>query len=338
VKEGNYFFLATLDYNKTLTQAFDAFDVVSCVAPPPPPPPPPPRKEEKPTIKLYKLLLALSDELLTVTTMNKTSFVATVNNTGTELVESVKISVEGIPSEWISIFPPEKNIFPGSVEKYLVVISVPRAADSGVYQLRVKATDKVESNTVLLTLIIGRNLREVADLLLKELEKTKSEAERALLIEKCLDVTIMKTFYDDAQLAYESGMDEYEKGNYEVAINWFEYAIPVEKKILSRADITIKTELDTFSTSKILIPPFYKSEEQFKAAGIYFSEKNYEKICDPILKIRRLIIFGLVFWPGIVIFFIVLAIVLFVLYRRKREKERAMMLLRAKERLKETFH
>ncbi|MDI6826293.1 MAG: hypothetical protein QMD36_03845 [Candidatus Aenigmarchaeota archaeon] len=334
VKEGNYIFLATLDYNSSLTQAFDTFQVVSCPPPPPTPPGPGPVPgPELPSPELYKLILSLSHELLTVTTSNKTSFIATVNNTGTETVESVKILVDGIPSEWISVFPSEKDIFPGDVEKYLVVIDVPRGADVGVYQLRVKATDKVESNTVILTLIIGRNLKEIADLLLEELEKIKSEAERALLIKKCLDITIIKTFHEDAESAFENGMKEYESENYENAINWFEYVIPVEKKVVSMTDITVKTELNTINTSKFLIPPFYKPERQFELAEVYLEEKNYEEICDPILKIRKFIMLGLVFWPGMVIFFIILVIVAFVLYKRKRQKERAIMLLRAKERI-----
>lgn len=279
------------------------------------------------------LKLSLSDELLTVIARNKTSFSATVNNTGTETIESVNISIEGIPKEWISVFPPIKDIFPEEVEKYLVVIDVPRNADSGIYQLRVKATDKVESNTENLTLIIGRNLKEIADLLLKELEGIKAESEKTLLIKKCLDITVIKTFHDDAELAFESGMKEYENKNYEKAINWLIYVIPVEEKVVSKADMTIKTELDTINMSKIFMLPFFKPEEQFRLSRIYLEEKNYEKICDSILEIRRFIMFNLLFWPGIIIFFVILFIVLFIFYKRKKEEKRTMILLRVKERL-----
>jgi hypothetical protein len=121
------------------------------------------------------LELSVSNDILTVKTMNKTSFIATVNNTGAEIVESVNISIEGIPNEWVSVFPPTKDILSGNVEKYLVVIDVPRVADAGVYQLKIRATDKIESNTLNLTLIIGRNMKEISDLLLKEVEKTLKE-------------------------------------------------------------------------------------------------------------------------------------------------------------------
>ena len=280
------------------------------------------------------LKLSLSDELLTVIARNKTSFSATVNNTGAETVEFVNISIEGIPKEWIGVFPQTKDVSPEEAEKYLVVINVPRSADAGIYQLKVKASDSIESNTMILTLIIGRNLKEIADLLLKELERIKAESDKTLLIKKCLDITVIKTFHDDAELAYGNGMKEYENKNYEKAINWLKYVIPAEKKVVSKADITIKTELDTINASKILMLPFFKLEEQFKLSIIYLEEKNYEKICDPILKIRRFVMFSLIFWPGIIIFFIILFILLFVIYKRKRGETRTMLLLRVKERLK----
>lgn len=292
-------------------------------------------QETSPPIKNLKL--SLSDEYLTIMTRNKTSFIATVNNTGSEIVESVNISIKDISKEWISIIPQTKDIFPGETEKYLIVIDVPRGADTGVYKLRVKATDKVESNTETLTLIIGKDSKEVVDLLLKEIERIKAEAERALLIKKCLDVTVIKTFHEDAEVAYENGMKEYENNNYEKAINWFKYVIPFEKQVVSRTEITIKTELETFNSSRILIPPFYKSEEQFKLSETYLKEKNYEKICNPILNIRRFIIIGLIFWPGMVIFFVILLIVLFVIYKIKKQKERIMTLLKVKKRLEEPY-
>jgi len=293
--------------------------------------------QETSSSTLKNLKLSLSDEYLTVTTRNKTSFIATANNTGTEIVESVNISIKDISNEWISVIPQTKDIFPGETEKYLVVIDVPRGADTGVYKLGVKATDKVESNTETLTLIIGKDSKEVADMLLKEIERIKAEAERALLIKKCLDITVIKTFHEDAEVAFENGMKEYGNNNYEKAINWFKYAIQFEKQVVNKAEITIKTELEAFNSSRILIPPFYKSEEQFKLSENYLKEKNYDKICDPILNIRKFIIIGLIFWPGMVIFFVVLLILLFVIYKIKKQKERVMRLLKVKKRLEEPY-
>jgi hypothetical protein len=333
-KEGHYMFLVTLGYNSTLTQAYDMFEVITCIPPILPPGPSTGIEEVTPTeVMVRAIILNLSADTLTVITGNKTSFIATVKNIGTETVKSVKISIEGIPSEWIRIFPTTTDLDIGEVEEYLIVINVPNNATTGIYKLKVKAIDDIESNTVVLTLIIGKNPKEVAELLLKELESVRDETKKSLSIEDCLDITIMKTFYQDAESAFEKGMREYESKNYEGAVNWFEYALPIEKKVVNKVDITLELELETTNTSKFLIPPFLKSKDQFQLAGEYLQEKNYEKICDPIERIRKFILIGLIFWPGIVILFIILIILIIMLYRRRKGEERVKILERVKERL-----
>lgn len=332
---GNYTFLVILQRNLTLVQAYDIFEVISC----------PtlttetgggggggPGEKALPS-KVYNLTLNVSDAILTVILGNKTSFIATVSNKGTETVKSVKISIEGIPNELISIFPSTKDILPGEEEKYMVIINVPNTTETGVYRLNVKATDEVESNTEILTLIIGKNLREIADLLLKELERIKTESERALLIKKCLDITTMNALYEDSMYAMEQGKEEYGKEDYEKAIAWFEHAILTGEKVVQVADIVIDMELKTLNTSKILIPSFFKSKEQFTLAESYLIEKNYEKICDPIIKLRKFVLVGLIFWPIIILILIILLIISIVYFRKMRKQKKEKILFKAKERI-----
>ena len=333
---GNYIFLVSLERNLTLVKAYDNFEVISCPLPttqtggggggggpgekvlPP---------------KMYNITLNVSDTILTVILGNKTSFIATVKNGGSEVVKSVKISIEGIPKEWINVFPSVKDVYPGEEEKYMVTISVPSTTEAGIYRLKVKATDEVESNTVILTLIVGKDLKEIADLLLKEIEKIKTEAERSLLIKKCLDVSAMKTFYDDAEYAIGRGKEEYKKEDYEEAITWFRFAILAEETVVQRVDMTLEMELRTSNSSKILIPPFIDSKEQFLLAGNYLAEKNYEKICDPIEKIRRFVLAGLIFWPIMVVVLIILMIILLIYYRIIKRRKREKILMEAKKRI-----
>ncbi|MCX6821521.1 MAG: tetratricopeptide repeat protein [Candidatus Aenigmarchaeota archaeon] len=333
---GKYTFLVKLERNWTVAQAYDTFEVVSC-----PTTTEIPgggggggRREEIKKLETYKIILNVSDEILTVITGNKTSFIASVNNTGTEIARSIKILVDGIPSEWITFFPLINNIYPGEIGKYLVVIEVPTNTKTGIYELNVKAKDGMESNTVVITLVIGRDPKEIADLLLTELEKVKAEARNSLMVKDCIDITIIKTIYDDAEYAVEKGKEEYDKKNYEEAINWFEYAIPIEKKVVDKVDITLKMELETSNTSRVLIPPFFKSNEQFQLAGEYLEEKNYEKICNPLEKIKKFILIGLIFWPGMVVILIILVIIFMIYYRIRRRRERTRILLEVKERLK----
>lgn len=333
---GNYIFLVILERNLTLVQAYDTFEVISC----------PtlttetggggggggPGEEVLPS-KVYNLTLNVSDTILTVLLGNKTSFIATVSNKGIETVKSVRISIEGIPNEWISVFPSTKDIRPGEEEKYMVIINVPNTTETGVYKLNVKATDEVESNTEILTLIIGRNLKEIADLLLKELERVKAESEKALLIKKCLDVSVMNTFYDDSVYAMEQGKEEYKKGDYEKAIVWFEHTILTGEKVVQTANMIIDMELKTSNTSKILIPSFLKPEEQFRLAETYLVEKNYEKICDPINILRKFVLLGLIFWSIIILILIILLIISIIYYKKMRRRKKERMLKEAKKRI-----
>ena len=336
---GYYTFLAILEYNSTFTQGYDIFEVISCITPPQPPigvGPGAPALILPPVKPNYALSLNLSTDILTVMTGNRTSFIAYVKNIGTDKVGSVKISISGISLGWISIIPISSDITPGSVEEYLVMINVPDNAKTGVYELKVKAVDKVESEIQILTLIIGKNPKEIADLMLIELKIARSSSKEALLVKDCIDLTTVLTFFNDAELAYNKGMEEYEKGDYGKAINWFEYAIPIHKKIISRVDIVIETEIKTSNSSRFIIPPILDAKKQFDMAESYFYQKKYEKICDPIIKIRNFIMIGLIFWPGILIFLIIVIIILVVLYRRKKRRESEKIMERVRERLSET--
>jgi hypothetical protein len=62
-------------------------------------------------------------------------------------------------------------------------------------------------------------------------------------------------------------------------------------------------------------------------------EKDYERICDPIEKIRKFIMIGLVFWPAMMIVIISFVIVVVIVYRTKRRRERARILELVRKRL-----
>jgi hypothetical protein len=327
-KEGYYMFLVTLDYNSTLTQTYDTFEVISCPTATTSPGAGPGAGAEAPKPSkagVRAISLNLSADTLTVITGNRTSFIASVKNIGTESVKSIKITIEGIPSEWIRIFPTTTDLDIGEVEEYTVIIDIPKDATSGIYKLKVKATDDIESNTVILTLIIGKDYKEVVELLLEELNDIRTEIKRSLVVEDCINMTTIKTFYQDAELAFEKGVKEYENKNYEGTVNWFEYALPIEKKVVDKVDITLELEIETLNASKpislFVIPSFYRPEEKLRLAGIYLQEKNYEKICGPILEIKRLVFIGLFFWLVVMISFIILVIIIVILSKRKRKEE-----------------
>jgi len=333
---GNYTFLSHLEHDQVFYESADTFEVTNCEKPKPPEEGgggggaiapsagPSPKKQ---------LILNLSTNLILVTTGNRTSFVTTVENIGNTVVQDVKISIEGLSLDWIETIPLIVAIPAKGIQGYLVIINVPSDAKSGVYKLKVQATDDVESNSENLTLIIGTNIKEIADLMLVEYQKLFKEATQSLLVEDCMDITFIKIIHNDAQLAFQKGLEEYEKKKYTQAINWFEYAIPLEQKVIARVDINIEMELLASNSSKIIIPPFYEPEEQFIQAQAYLEGKNYEEVCDPIEEIRKFILVGLIFWPGIVILIVLVIVVLVFFYRYKRRRERYRILGEVRERL-----
>ena len=334
---GYYTFFVTLQHNQSLVDNSDTFQVVECIPPPPPPPSPTP---PSPPPAIYGLTLRLSTDILTVIRGNRTSFIAFVNNTGTATANEIGLSIDGIPLNWIEIIPSQTSIPVGETKEFLVFINVPEDADVGIRRLKIKAKNKVESNVEVLTLVIGRDPKEIADLLLLELERFRALANESLLVEECIDISMIKSYYEDAELARENGLKEYDLGNFVQASNWFEYAIPVYIKVQRLVDITLEVEIERLRATKFIAPPTFDQEQEYRKAKSYLEEKNYRKICEPIGKMRMVTMSGLIFWPVLVILVIVLTIIAIILYRKKRRIERDVILERVKKRLEspETRH
>jgi len=322
--EGYYTFTVIAEYGSSVDQSSLTFKVNSCVVPPTIPTGAggggglveiPVAPVAKP---VYNLTLSLSTSVLTVILGNETSFFAYVKNTGAKDVDSVRISVDRIPSDWIRVSPSYSDIHMNETQAYLVVISVPRNASVRAYKLGLKATDEVESNTETLTLIIGKDSKEAADLLLKELQDIRIRAKEALSVD-CINITILEILQEDAELAYENGMKEYGNNNYEKAINWFEYAMTLEEKIISSVDVIMRIEIESLSVSRILFPTSLEFNKQLLLAKNYLDAKEYKIICETIIKMRNLIKAAVLFWI-LIILLIVLILLLIILKRRKKKK------------------
>jgi hypothetical protein len=334
VEEGIYTFLGTLRYDRTQTESSDVFSVIKCIPTTTispsgagvPGPAPGPLVTPTP---IYSLSLSLSTDVLTVIIGNKTKFIAFVNNTGTETVNSVKISVEGIPLSWISILPPMNNIIPGQTKEYFVTINVPSDAEPGVYTLSIRATDGVMSEIENLTLVIGSSPKEISYLLLSELEKLRLLANRSLVVSECINVSIMKFLYDDAEIVYKKGLKEYGNENYVDAIKWFEVAVTSYKQVIFRVDIEVRSEIRRVRESKLFTQ---NAENKLNLIEKYLDEKNYEKICENIVLSKKLVMYGFIFWPLLIIS-LVLIVILVILFIRQRGQRRENILEKIKGRI-----
>lgn len=287
-------------------------------------------------VPIHAITLNVSTHTLTAVLGNKTSFLAYVKNVGTETVNAVKISVNGIYSDWISVTPSLADVEPNKTQEYLVTITIPGNAKTGIYRFKVLATDLVKSNEEIMTLIVGKNYKEICDLLLQEVDRVRSEANTTLLIGKCMDVSMLRALFNDGEVALNNGKFQYQSESYQKAIDWFEYTLSTYKKVISKADILIRMEIETSKKSEFLIPPFYDAEQQFDLAENYLREKNYEKICEPIEKIRGYILYGMIFYVGILLIFLVVLVVVIFFKRRKKEEKREEIVERIRERLRES--
>lgn len=280
-----------------------------------------------------KLLLKLSTNLISVTSGNKTSFITSVKNIDAKTIESVKIYIQGISPNWLEIIPKSTNITAGGTQDYLVSVNIPAETETNVYEFTATAIDELKSNSENLTLVVGKDLKEVSELLTKRFEDTESLVEKSFLVENCLDITVMKITNEDAKYAYQRSLEEYEKENYTKAIDYIEYAIPLGNDITYSIDKSLQMEIDTFKKSKIIVPPFYNSEELLIQVQKYMEEKKYDEICKPIEKMRKYVMVGIVFWLAILIIIMFLIVISLIFYRRKRVKERTDVIERIRERL-----
>jgi hypothetical protein len=330
---GYYSFFAILQHNQTFVTGSDTLRVIECVPPPPPIPTPGP---SLPLLPIHALTLRLSTDILTVIRGNRTSFIAYVNNTGTAKAESIRLSIDGIPLDWIEVLPIQTTIPVGETREYLVFINVPEDAEIGIRRLEVKAKNRIESNVEVLILVIGRDPKEIADLLLLELERLRALANESLLVEECIEISMIKSYYEDAEFALERGLNEYELGNFVQAVSWFEYAIPVYIKVQRLIDMTLEVEIERLRSTSFITPPTFDQEQEYRRAKSYLDEKNYRKICEPISRMRTVMMSGLIFWPAFIVVVIVLVIIAVILYRKKRRLERKMTLEKVKKRLETT--
>ena len=333
--EGIYTFTVIAEYGDKRDEDSTTFCVIYCEPPttvlsraPPSPIGP------VTTMPIQALKLNLSTTLLSVVTGENASFIAFVTNMGVKEIKGVKLSIQGISPNWITVTPLKANIKAGEEKEYQVIINVPRGALTGIYKLRVKATDEVQSNEEILTLIVGKNYKEIADLLLFNLEKIE-EARKVLLLEECLDIEDIKVLFKNVDSARERGMVAYNNQSYEEAVAWLSYAIPTSEKVINGGEIVTRVEIDNLKKSSFLIPPFFDVEKQFNLAGNYLEEKNYEEICEPIEKIRKYILFGIAFWILLILLLMVTTSVLIAIYKRREKREKILEKIKRREIFKE---
>ncbi|MEM5794556.1 MAG: hypothetical protein QXS48_05355 [Candidatus Aenigmatarchaeota archaeon] len=322
---GYYTFQAILEYKEIQVLTSDIFRVISCLPRPPGPGigptlPPPPEV-------IKKLELNVSEKRIVVISGNQSGLIATVKNLGTQK-ELVKILIEGIPLEWIRVIPENISLPPEEAYNFLVLITAPKEVEDKIFYLSVMASNSVKSNEEIIMLIIAKDWKSAADILLKELERIKKIADQIPYL-NCLNLGDAFKVYENAEYLRKLALEEYGNESYQKAASILEYSISLYEKAISLAEAFVSYEVEEISSFRLSFYaslPFFSQEINLNINTLkeYVEKKEFQNFCLIYNKVKTLIgysrLFNFLIIPLILIILIVLIFV--VMRKRKIKKER----------------
>jgi hypothetical protein len=335
---GFYTFIVSAQIYEATEQVSDIFEVIDCEEPEPqggggggyPSAPasaaPPPK---------YSMDISLSTNVISSIAGSSESIFVIVNNTGNIKLNSVKLAIEGVPPNWIRVSPFEVDIPVSRTQEYLVLFSVPENAASGIYDIKIKAVGKIESDTKTLKLVIGKNPEEVSSLLLEHMENLRTNANMLVELESCLELSRVKILYLEGEKSREKGLSNYRSKNFEKSIDWFKHSINTYIKVIDQTTLKIEIKIEELKNDKIGIFPIIGLNEQVRILEEYYLERNYSRLCEPIQEINRLRKLSVILWITVLLLFSVSALIGVILVKRRRSSQRKQIIKRVKKRLGE---
>jgi hypothetical protein len=217
----------------------------------------------------------------------------------------------------------------------LVLFSVPENAASGIYDIKIKAVGKIESDTKTLKLVIGKNPEEVSSLLLEHMENLRTNANMLVELESCLELSRVKILYLEGEKSREKGLSNYRSKNFEKSIDWFKHSINTYIKVIDQTTLKIEIKIEELKNDKIGIFPIIGLNEQVRILEEYYLERNYSRLCEPIQEINRLRKLSVILWITVLLLFSVSALIGVILVKRRRSSQRKQIIKRVKKRLGE---
>ncbi|MEM5834902.1 MAG: hypothetical protein QXQ69_03585 [Candidatus Aenigmatarchaeota archaeon] len=325
---GYYTFQAVLEYKEIQVLASDIFRVNYCAPQPPGPGISVPAPTPSPPPEIIKRLeLNVSDKRVVVISGNQSGFIATVKNLGAQK-ELVKILIEGIPLEWVRIIPENVSLPPEETYNFLVLIKAPKEVEDKVFYLSVMASNSVKSNEERIMLIIAKDWKSAADILLKELERIKKIADQIPYLD-CLNLGDAFKVYENAEYLRKLALEEYGNESYQKAASILDYSISLYEKATSLAEAFVSYEVEEISSFRLSFYaslPFFSQEINLNINTLkeYIEKKEFQNFCLIYNKIKALIgysrLFNFLIIPLILIILIVLIFV--AMRKRKIKKER----------------
>lgn len=279
-----------------------------------------------------KLILNVSRYKILTTLGNSTSFLASIKNTGNSTVQNIKLYVDGIPNEWITIFPYKYNLNPGEQQDFLVVIKPTETAKEGIYSMRLIANNTIKSNEVDMVFILGMDEESLTLTLYKEVERVRNIANKTIVM-SCLEISEINSMLKEGDELRKYGLEEMKNLNYKKAQVFFVQSLTTYENIIIKADVLM---YERFSNMKPLsIFPFsQKIKSSMERLAKNVEERDYEEFCNNIEEITKNSIYSIIL---LIIFFMIIIgniAILVSIYRRRKERELEERIKKIKERLK----
>jgi transcriptional regulator len=247
----------------------------------------------------------------------------------------VKLEIKGIPPEWISISPYKiDRLAPGEEKEFLVFIKPPPAAKEGVYQIKVKAKDAVESNEETALFLLSKDERGLVSMLYEQAMKAKEKAEQTLSL-SCLDISEIKTLVTEGNKLIQLGKEFMDREEYKKSQEVLLEAIKNYESVIEKANILMQVRYEKIRP--FVLPPFINS---FKNAKLRldnaYSEKNYPEFCQSLSNTTKYIAYSIAEVTIFSILLILLAVYAYYEYKKYKERKVEERLKEIKKRLGET--
>jgi hypothetical protein len=240
-----------------------------------------------------------------------------------------------VPQEWLTIYPTIADIDSKKTSEFLLVIKVPTSAQEGVYTLKVKATDSVESNEKEVSLIIGKNQESLIKLLIGEIEKWRRMAEEALKL-KCMDINELITIFGEGEIVRGLGLRDIDSGNLKNAQELLIQAINDYENVVTKADILMELRLQ--NTKPLISFPLTKRIKLgLEGMERAMRERNYTEFCVDSSTVQMNSTFSILILVSSVLLFICLGFLILILLKKKREKTTAEKMEEIRRRLRRTI-
>ncbi|MEM5777117.1 MAG: NEW3 domain-containing protein [Candidatus Aenigmatarchaeota archaeon] len=207
------------------------------------------------------------------------SFEVKIKNVGGSNITNIKLKIDGIPQEWLTVSPYKiDNLNAGKESEFLVFIKPTLNADKGVYQLSIKAKNSVESNEEKVLFILSSDDSNLTKMLYEQALTAKEEAEKTMFL-SCLDISELREHLEEANRIFNLAknymlQEEYKKSQELFLKAMTDYDVIKEKAYIFMQERNAKIKI-------FGLPPFLnsivKSRESIESS---IQLRDYKSFCS----------------------------------------------------------